>query len=239
MGKYVDITGLVSGKLTVISYSHSGTGTYWKCQCQCGNVITLPRQQIVEKRRTTCGNCYNHRHFLTNTSEYHIWRNIIDRCYNKDAHDYLNYGGRGIKVFNLWKSDFKSFYDYLKTLPETKFKFEIKYNTFATLDRINVNGNYEPGNLRWCSRETQAQNRTNNVLNEQMVKFILWEKQVNKQPVTEVFELLKTTFKYNGSIGAVRDAFYRQCWKNVNIDFEIGRYSLIYLETSSCNQDEN
>jgi len=92
------------------------------------------------------------RHGLSYIKEYDTFLNIRARC-NKPHHpDYKNYGARGIKIYKEWLSDPKLFIDYVKMLPD--------YGTANySLDRINNDGNYEPGNLRWASRLTQSNNK--------------------------------------------------------------------------------
>ena len=101
---------------------------------------------------------YNYKHGLINHSLYSRWCNIKTRCYNPNHNSYKDYGGRGIQVCNEWIEDFKTFYDYVTALPNAM-------EPGFTLDRIDNDGNYEPGNLRWADRETQNANarmRTNN-----------------------------------------------------------------------------
>jgi hypothetical protein len=86
---------------------------------------------------------------MSKTSEYGIWQTMKDRCFReKDAH-FKNYGGRGITVCDKWKNDFMSFYNYVGPRPSNDY----------SLDRINVDGNYEPGNVRWATRKLQNSNR--------------------------------------------------------------------------------
>ncbi|MBR6613178.1 MAG: hypothetical protein IKK84_00235 [Clostridia bacterium] len=75
------------------------------------------------------------------------------RCYNKNVERYKNYGGRGIKVCDEWRDDFMAFYQWA---------IKNGYQDSLTLDRKNVNGDYEPSNCRWVTKETQANNTTRN-----------------------------------------------------------------------------
>lgn len=91
-------------------------------------------------------------HGLTRTKEYFIWSSIKQRCYNINNKAYKNYGGRGIKMYMGWIDDPEYFIEYIKSLPD--------YGKEGyTLDRINNDGWYEKGNLRWDDRTTQAINR--------------------------------------------------------------------------------
>lgn len=85
---------------------------------------------------------------MCRSTEYIAWLNMKVRCYKKSYHHYKDYGGRGIKVHEDWINDFISFYEYIGKKPKG-----------YTLDRIDVNKDYEPGNVRWASWKTQVANR--------------------------------------------------------------------------------
>lgn len=90
---------------------------------------------------------------------YELWKRIKQRCYNENHTFYKNYGGRGIKVFDNWISDYRSFESWiLNNLGEKPEGF--------SLDRIDNDGNYEPGNLRWADRKTQNNNQSTSLLNK-------------------------------------------------------------------------
>ena len=94
---------------------------------------------------------YEH-HGMTNMPEYQAWRNVIGRTANPKAAGYCRYGGRGIKICKEWVESFTAFYEHVGPRPSPKH----------SLDRIDNNGNYEPGNVRWVTRKKQQQNlRTN------------------------------------------------------------------------------
>lgn len=84
---------------------------------------------------------------------YNAWCNMRRRCYEKKNHKYKNYGGRGIKICDDWLHDFCSFRDWA---------LSNGYSETLTLDRVDVNGNYEPNNCRWVTQKTQQNNRSNN-----------------------------------------------------------------------------
>jgi len=88
-------------------------------------------------------------HGLSHTPEYKTWQHVKDRCLNRDCKAYGNYGGRGIKVYGPWVSNFKDFYDYLGPKPSPAHSIE----------RIDNNGNYEPGNVIWATDLVQTRNR--------------------------------------------------------------------------------
>lgn len=85
---------------------------------------------------------------------YSIWNGMKIRCYNDKCERYYRYGGRGIKICDKWRNDFQSFYDW---------SMDHGYSDDLTIDRINNDGNYEPGNCRWATLQEQQHNKSNNI----------------------------------------------------------------------------
>ena len=106
----------------------------------------------------SCG-CYRQelmtKHGLSRTKIYRTWSDMRSRCHNPNDTGFKNYGERGIAVCDEWRNDFVAFYEYVS-------KLEHFGEEGYSLDRINVNGNYEPGNLRWATDAEQRRNRTDN-----------------------------------------------------------------------------
>lgn len=91
-----------------------------------------------------------YKHGLKGTRLYNIWHSMKQRCHYSLSKDYQRYGGRGITICDEWENDFMSFYNWA---------MRNGYNSNLTLDRIDVNGNYEPSNCRWVSIKDQNNNR--------------------------------------------------------------------------------
>lgn len=169
MGKFQDLTGCRFGRLTVIKrvenhISKSGQQkTMWLCKCDCGNE-TIVSMEHLKKDTISCG-CYKKentikifkKHGLSGSRLEKCYNHMISRCYNKKNKAYKYYGGRGIKVCDEWLNDNKKFFNW-------SINNGYKYN--LTIDRINVNGNYEPNNCRWATNKEQAQNKRNNIFIE-------------------------------------------------------------------------
>lgn len=134
----------------------------WKVLCDCGKEILVVPYRIVSGQQKSCG-CYSVElareratiHGESNTRLFSIWVNMRDRCNNEKNKRYKRYGGRGIKVCKEWQDNYLSFANWAR---------ENGYSDLLTIDRIDVNGNYEPNNCRWADMKTQQRNRTDNRL---------------------------------------------------------------------------
>lgn len=127
------------------------------CVCDCGKERTVEGYRLKRKDVTSCGcmRTTNRRnatkkHGMKGTPEYAAWNGLKDRCCNPNCPSYPHYGGRGITVCDEWTNSFEAFYEHVGPRPEG-----------FTLDRKDVNGNYEPGNVFWVDQEQQCNNRTN------------------------------------------------------------------------------
>ena len=162
MKKTNDLTGQKFGKLTVLSRTQNTKAIVLLCQCDCGNTTFVHKYDLVHGKTKSCG-CLRKeltairakKHKMSNTRLYRIWNAMKERCLCETNPNYSNYGGRGISVCSEWKNDFQAFYEWA---------INNGYNEDLTLDRIEVNGNYEPSNCRWSTRKEQNFNKRNNRL---------------------------------------------------------------------------
>lgn len=146
-----DITGLVQFRLTVLSYA----GNYsWNCKCRCGNTAVILTSSITRKDKParSCGKC---RDEIKYPKEYNAYTGMHSRCHSIYDAKYEHYGKRGIEVCQRWRLDFFNFLDDMGFAPSSNH----------TLDRIDVNGNYEPSNCRWATWSEQLSNRRTSIIN--------------------------------------------------------------------------
>ena len=125
------------------------TGEIGGGNCPLNGFVLCPSHLLSN---TSLNNTIMKRHGLSYTSVYGRWYSMVCRCGNEKVYNYHNYGGRGIRIYEKWKFNFNAFYDYVMLLPNAM-------KDSYSIDRINNNGNYEPGNLRWADRHTQSANQ--------------------------------------------------------------------------------
>lgn len=173
MSKSIDLTGQIFGRLTVIKKVGLSKNKFvlWLCKCTCGNQIIVTSNNLRTGNTQSCGCLATElrrknllKHGLRSTRIYSIWRGMKQRCCNKNSTHYKYYGERGIKICQEWLNNFMNFYNWA---------INNGYADNLSIDRINVNGNYEPSNCRWITLKEQNDNRRNNNI------ITIWDKTQN------------------------------------------------------------
>lgn len=153
-----DLTGKRFGKLVALSFiKHKTKGSNnqskWLCRCDCGVEKAVFRGSLLNGATTSCGcsvrTANGDARRKNKAPEYEIWRGMKKRCENKRTRSWPHYGGRGIRVCAKWSKSYLAFLSDVGRRP----------SKHHSIDRINNDGNYEPGNVRWADGKTQIANR--------------------------------------------------------------------------------
>jgi len=157
MAKLIDLTGKQFGKLKVLKKGeiNEDENTYWVCECECGNLRNVRSYTLRTGRVVSCGcnrekNKVKHGGFGTRL--YSCWMGMKRRCTNNEVWNkkWESYGGRGISIHDEWVDDF---------VPFKTWALKNGYQDDLTLDRIDVDGNYNPNNCKWSTPKEQQNNR--------------------------------------------------------------------------------
>lgn len=207
--RIIDLTNMKFGRLTPIRFvGRKNDRTLWECVCDCGNHTIVGYSNLVSGITKSCG-CYdvecklqrNKDRRKSATSEefrcfqsisdhplYGIWSSMVTRCSNPNRKHYDSYGGRGIKVCDRWlgENGFENFVHDMGERPSLKH----------SIDRIDVNGNYEPSNCRWATTKEQCRNK-------RTTKYVYLNG--NEIPLIELCEMLG--LNYFGVIGKLSRGF--------------------------------
>jgi hypothetical protein len=164
--KIKELIGQEFGRLTIIGLSDKKVPkrVFVECLCSCGEIITVNYHHLVSGHTQSCGclkielqTIHGHAKRDKKSKLYETRSNILQRCYNPKNKFYYLYGGRGIRVYGKWRESFIYFKeDVLREIGPCPLDKD-------TLDRIDSDGHYEPGNIRWATRKEQTRNTSQNV----------------------------------------------------------------------------
>jgi len=189
--------------LTIESYGHrisKKTGKSFRVvhvKCDCGNKTTVDYENFKAGRCKSCGCLKGESHKESRTRLYSIWQHMRGRCCNQKNRDYEYYGGRGITVCDEWDKSYIAFSLWAK---------ENGYKDDLTIDRVDNNGNYEPSNCKWSTKQEQSRNKRNIVLDEKKVKRMRELKKMGLTPK----ELAKL---FSLKLSTVENVIYNQNWE--------------------------
>ncbi len=156
MARNLDLTGQRFGRLVAVSVEGT-VPRVWRCVCDCGATVVAAAGTLRYGSTKSCGCLQRDRASETsrthgdsrrNPREYRVWRIIKSRCTNPNFPSYADYGARGIGMCQRWAESYSAFLADMGRCPEG-----------SSIDRIEVDGNYEPGNCRWATASVQAKNK--------------------------------------------------------------------------------
>lgn len=176
MAAFKDLSGLKIGKWSILEYAGSKGGAIWLCQCECGTIRNVRANSLLNKLSISCG-CYRpkttkhgHNTKAGQSPTYKTWRAMLARCHDKSRNNYHNYGGRGIKVCQEWLK----FENFLHDMGERP--------SGMTLDRLDVNGNYQKDNCKWSTNFEQGIRMRKNhriTFNGETLTIAQWARKLN------------------------------------------------------------
>lgn len=157
-----NLLGQRFGRLVVVEFlgvrpvGKTGSLAWWRCDCDCGNSHEFRSSHLTMGQVKSCGCITPRKHGMSAYGDYEKthpsytrWQNIIQRCENQNNPRFADYGGRGIKICDRWRKSFEAFINDMGHCPAPGM----------SIDRIDNNGHYEPGNCKWSTPKEQQLNR--------------------------------------------------------------------------------
>lgn len=220
MGQFIDLTGQVFGRLTVLERVKSTSTNYaiWMCKCSCGKTKIVRSCHLRSGTTTSCG-CYqkeiaskvNSTHNSSKTRIYNEWSHMKKRCYWKNYKGRKYYADKGIEVCDEWKNSFETFKNWA---------LNNGYSDDLTLDRIDINKNYEPGNCRWTNKFVQSNNRSINRIVEYHGEKGVYEGMCRKLNVNQT--TIRSRMKKGYSFEDAVDMFQKTAPYKSTLDYKKG-----------------
>lgn len=177
--KLIDLTGKIFGRLTIKGRdcTRSDGGVRWLCECECGKTVSVASRELNSGQTRSCGclarelsKLRNTTHGLSDSPEYGIWSAMKTRCTNQNTKNYDSYGGRGITISDRWLNSFENFYADMGPRPSAEH----------SIDRIENDKGYVPGNCRWATLVEQANNKRTTRLHDLNGELLTVREIVNK-----------------------------------------------------------
>lgn len=228
-----DLTGKIFGRWNVLESvgSNEHNKRIWLCECSCENKTqkVVVGSSLVNGSSQSCG-CLalesRTTHRLSNSRIYDIYINIKSRCYNENSDSFSDYGGRGIKVCNEWMSEEDGFINFYN------WSISNGYQDDLSIDRIDVNGNYEPNNCRWATAKEQGNNRRNNVIIEIDDKRKTAAQWANEKgiKVQSVYSRIKNGWKEENLLNDAKKAIKHSNVKGITWHKKLGKWQVYNLD---------
>lgn len=180
----LNLRGMTFGDLYVVRITNRrhNKKRIWLCRCSCGTEIEVRHDYLLHTNnpKTHCG-CKNRGLPTLYPQEYHIWNSMLRRCYVTSHVGYPKYGGAGISVCDAWRNPETGFAAFFADMGQRPSKQH-------SLDRVDPDGNYAPGNVRWATSKEQARNKRQSI-------YLPHPETGEKTPAAEVAEFLGITYQ--------------------------------------------